>query len=133
MSIPIIRTYFESKLKTWATSKSPKIKVSYQGGNFPKPPADLWIQCFLIPTATLNREVGATKETHLGLFQIEVWSAHGKGMVAAEAMAEELRALFPVVPKESVSIEKPPSIGRAQHDNSGWNITPILINYRYET
>ena len=131
MSIPIIRAMLEARLKTWADTQS--IPIAYQGVAFTKPNTP-FLECVLIPNIVFNRDVAATGERHLGFFQVNCWAKVGSGMGQAEALAQSVKALYPVVPKVgSVSIETPPKIDRALPDSSGaWMIVPVLISYRYE-
>ncbi len=133
MNKPLIRAYLENQLKTWATGKSPQVPIAYEGVNFTKPATGLWCECFLMPNVTLNRNVGAVDTTEYGLFQVNVWGPRGNGAQAIEGMMAEVAALYPVVPKGTVSIEKPPHAGRIVQDNSGWLIGSVLIYYRYES
>lgn len=131
MSLPIVRTYFESRLTTWAAAKP--IQVAYQNTPFTKPSGEtLWLECFLVPSGTINRQVAGDHHTDLGFYCIQVWIPAGTDMIAGEAIAEEIRALFPIVPKGTVSVEKTPSVDRPVSDSSGWVILPVKIPYRYE-
>lgn len=135
MSNVDIRVAFETRLKAWADSRSPKLKIAYQNIAFTKPDdGSPFLECFLIPNTTQNREVSAKQKTFLGMFQVNVWVLKNKGMREAELIADSLRDLFPVVPKMGgLSVESPASVGRPVPDDSGWYILPILVNYRFET
>lgn len=132
MSNPVIRAALESRLKTWADAQS--IPVSFENVAFTKPANFTpFLECFLIPNVVMNRDVSATHERHYGFFQVNVWAQKGKGMGQAEALAQSVKALYPVVPKTgSVSVETPPKIDKALLDDSGWVIVPVLISYRFE-
>ena len=133
MSKSLIRADLEARLKAWADSKTPKVPIAYESVNFTKPNSGLFVEVFLNPTDTFNRDVAATGVTEIGLFQINVWGPKGNGAQAIEAAVNEISALYPVVPKGTVSIEKPAHAGRLASDNSGWNFVPVLISYRYES
>lgn len=133
MSIPTIRAALESRLKTWADAQS--IKVAYQSVAFTKPsPPAPFLEATLIPNVAMNRDVAATHERHLGFFQVNCWAPSGLGMGQAEALAQSVKALYPVMPKTgSVSVETPPKIDKALVDpTEAWVIVPVLITYRYE-
>lgn len=134
MSIPTIRAVFESRLKTWADAQAPVIPVAFQGVGFQKPDKKPFLECFLMPNVVMNRDVSAAHERHLGYFQVNCWAPSGLGMGQAEALAQSVKALFPVVPKTgSVSVETPPKIDKALVDSTeAWVIVPVLITYRYE-
>ncbi len=130
MSISVIRQFFEGRLHTWATAQS--LPVAYENVDFEKPVNSTWLQATLMPTTTFNTETTAAHSRHLGLFQVTVWSRKGNGSGECEQVAEAVAALFPVLPKGTVSVEKPPHIGQAMSDDSGWIGKPVLITYRYE-
>lgn len=134
MSTAIVRAALEEKIRAWAESKTPEVPVAYQNRPFTKPDSGLWVECFLIPNTNVARNVRAVQYRMLGIFEVHVWIKKGarNGMIDAEAMAEEIKNLFPIVPKGTVSIEQIPTIGRSISDSSGWVIVPILIPYRYE-
>lgn len=133
MSISVIRAALESRLKLWADAQNPVVKIAFQNVGFEKP-ATPFVECILIPNVAMNRDVAASGERHLGFFQINCWAPNGKGMGQAEALAQSVKALFPVVPKAgSISVESPPKIDKALLDTSGaWVIVPVLIQYRFE-
>jgi len=126
-----VRAYFESALNTWASSQS--IPVSFENVPFTKPSSGTYIECFLLPAATIARTAKGDKTREVGIFQINVWIPSGEGSGPAQAIADSIAALFPLVPKSgAVSIEKPPSIERAINDVSGWYVLPVVIHYRHE-
>lgn len=133
MSIPTIRAALESRLKTWADAQNPVVKIAFQGVGFQKPSTP-FLECFLIPNVAMHRDVAATHERHLGFFQVNCWAPSGSGMGQAEALAQSIKALYPVMPKTgSVSIESPPKIDKALVDSTeAWVIVPVLITYRFE-
>lgn len=133
MSTIDIRTELETRLKTWADSKSPKVQIAFQNVAFTKPVGLPFLECILIPNTTVNNEISGTRKTHLGLFQVNCWAPKGAGMRQAESLAQSVSDLYPILPKTgSVSIEQTPSIGRGILDDSGWIIVPVLIKYRHE-
>ncbi len=134
MSIPLIRSAFESRLKVWADSQTPVIPIAFQNVGFTKTSVP-FLEPVLIPNLLINRDVAASHERYVGLWQVNCWSPIGKGMGQAESLAENVKQLFPVIPKVgNLSIEKPPRIEKSMTDTSsgGWIIVPLLIHYRYE-
>jgi hypothetical protein len=130
----IVRAYFETTLNTWAASQSPVIPISFENKPFIKPSAGNFIECFLLPAATVARTAKGDKLREVGIFQINIWAPNGEGSNSAQALADSIAVLFPLVPKNgAVSIEKPPSIERAIYDTSGWYVVPLIIHYRHET
>jgi hypothetical protein len=133
MSIQIVRAALESRLKAWADAQSPSIPVSFQNVSFVKPNDGVWLEAFLIPNDTFNRQVDGQGKTLHGFFHINCWTRTGSGMGQAEGVAEALVSLYPLFPKFGpVSIESTPSVDRPMLDESGWVVTPVLISYRFE-
>lgn len=134
MSISVVRAVLETRLSTWAATQVPPLPIAFQSVSFVKPDSSPYLECILIPNTTMNRETSGTKKTLYGLFQVNVWTPGGSGMGQAEQLAEAIVKLFPVTPKFSpVSVEQTPSDSPTKPDSSGWDITPVLIKYRYET
>lgn len=133
MSNAVVRAALETKLKQWADSQSPAVPVSFENVSFTKPSDGTFLECMLIPNMTLNKEVSGSRATLVGLFQVNCWARQGKGMRAAEQLAQNVINLYPIVPKTgAVSIEGTPYAESPLYDNSGWIIVPVVINYRLE-
>ncbi len=127
-----MRQALESRLAAWASANGAP-PIAYENVAFTKPDTGLWLECHLIPNTTNSRGTTAVHQTYMGLFQVNVWSRKGSGLGDAQSMAEALSSAFPVIPKiGSVSIDKPPHVGRPLLDDSGWVALPILMSYRYE-
>lgn len=133
MSTTAVRAALETRLKTWADAQSPKIPIAFQNVTFNKPTSGTYLEAILIPNYTFNREVSGQHHTDLGMFQVNCWSKVGEGMGKAELLAQQVRDLYPLIPKNmSVSIEQTPSIDNPIQDPSGWVAVPVLIKYRFE-
>lgn len=127
-----IRSELETILSTWATTRSPKIKVSFEGVPFTKPTADSFVECYLIPANSVTPTVSAKRIRETGIFQIDIWCQDGKGSAVIDSLAEEIRALYPVIPKTgTVSIEQYPSVSQPFVFN-GWRVLSVLVHYRQE-
>lgn len=134
MSNTIIRAELETRLKAWADAQDPKIPVSFENAAFVKPTTGVYLECFLIPAATIDVDVGATRKRRLGLFQINCWAKSGTGMRQAETLAQNVIDLFPILPKTgAVSIEATPYADDSIPDPSGWLAVPVTIKYRHES
>lgn len=135
MSNAVIRAELEARLKAWADSQTPEVKVAWENIHFTKPAeGSLWLEPILVPNDTMNKELSTKRKTYLGIFQINCWAPSGKGMGQVEKLAQSLIDLFPVLPKTGlVSIEKTPTAEKPLLDNSGWVIVPVTIQYRMET
>jgi hypothetical protein len=130
MSISVIRAALETRLTDWALTQS--LPIAYQNVGFTKPEG-AYLEAILIPNLTMNKEVSGVRKTMLGLFQVNIWTPEGQGVGQAEAIAQGIVNLFPMVPKfGSVSIESTPTPERTRPDEDGWAVTPVLMTYRYE-
>ena len=130
----VLRAAFEQRLSSWASAQSPPIPIAYENVSFVKPTSGMYLECFLMPNVTMSRDVAASKERQLGMFQVNCWGPQGVGMGVLTTLAENVKSLFPVVPKIGLaSIEQPPHVGSSLNDQDGWKIIPVTIKYRYET
>jgi hypothetical protein len=133
MSQTIIRSKITTILANWAAAHSPVIQIVREGQSFPKPDIPTaFIQLFVIPADTLAHSTDARGKRYLGDVHCNIWSPQSEGAGNAEAIAEEIAALFPIVPKTllPVSIETFPSIKTPIVDDSGYRITPVCFSYR---
>lgn len=134
MSDLIIRSELETRLKTWADAQVPKVLISSEGVPFTKPTDGVFLEAFLLPSATLNPEVSGVRKRQLGIFQVNCWAKSGKGMKAVEQLAQNVIDLYPLFPKAgNVSIEQTPNAEPSILDTSGWIVVPVTIKYRYES
>lgn len=134
MSNAVIRAELETRLKTWADAQTPKVPIAFENVAFTKPSSGVYLQAFLLPNSTLNKELSAQRKTHMGLFQVNCWAPSGKGMGEVEALSQSIVNLFPVLPKSgAVSVEQTPTAAKPLLDESGWVVVPVTIKYRMET
>lgn len=135
MSQSTIRSLLMTRLDTWASAHSPVVTIAREGVPFTKPTdKTAFIEAILIPSSTVNRSTDGTRQTYYGELAINIWTKNDIGPKQGEDLAEEIKNLFPVVPKSilPVSIESTPSIHKAILDDSGWRIIPVSIMYRAE-
>lgn len=135
MSNSKIRAELETRLKAWADAQTPKVPIAFQGTAFTKPVnGSPYLEAYLIPGATVNKDLSGKRKTYIGLFQINCWAQSGKGMGQVETLAQSIINLFPVLPKTgAVSVEQTPAADSSILDDSGWLIVPVTIRYRMET
>lgn len=134
MSNQTIATYFESRLQTWAQAQNPVVPIAFENVAFDRAAVSTpWLEPFLIPNTTMNKEVSGQRKTHLGLYHVNCWAPKGEGMGDVRALADSVIALFPLLPKGAVSIEETPSASRPLPDGDNWVVVPVLIKYRYES
>lgn len=133
MSQVQIRSTITTALATWAATKS--IPIAREGQSF-TPPANngTFLELLVIPANTFTRSTDAESKRFLGEVMINIWVKAGVGTGQAEALAEEIAALFPVVPKNylPVSVEQTPSIKRSIVTDNGYRVTPVCFSYRAE-
>lgn len=134
MSNTVIRAELETRLKAWADAQTPKIPISFEGVPFTKPTSGMYLECFLLPAATIDVDVSATRKRRLGIFQVNCWMESGTGMRQVEILAQNIIDLFPIVPKTgAVSIESTPYADDSILDPSGWIAVPVTVQYRHES
>ena len=133
MSNSIIRSYFETKVKAWASAQVPVIPIAFEGASFTKPTTGPFLEPLLVPNVTMNHDISGNRKTMLGIFEVKVWYPSGRGMGGVEQIVNSLVSLFPLVPKVgSISVEKTPYAEHPHFDDAGWIIVPLMILYRYE-
>lgn len=133
MSQTIIRSKITTALVAWADAHNPQISIVREGQSFRKPDDhEIFIELFVIPADTVAKTTDALSKTYVGDVHCNIWSPQSQGAGAAEAVAEEIAALFPIVPKTllPVSVETFPSIKKPIVDDSGYRITPVCFSYR---
>lgn len=134
MSNSIIRAELETRLKTWADAQVPKIPIAFEGVGFTKPTSGVYLEPFLLPSATMNNTVAGSRITRYGMFHVNCWALSGKGMREVETLAQSIVDLFPILPKSgTVSIERTPFVHDKETDLSGWVYVGVTIEYRHET
>lgn len=133
MSNQTVATFFESRLQTWAQAQVPPVPIAFENVGFVKPSNSAWLEPFLIPNTTMNKEVSGQRKTHLGLYQVNCWAPKGEGMGEVRALADAVIDLFPLLPKGAVSVEETPTASRPLPDGDNYVVVPVLIKYRYES
>lgn len=134
MSNSLIRKELEGRLAAWANAQTPKIPIAFENTPFTKPAAGIFLEAFLIPAITLDRDTAGKGKRYLGMFQVNCWARSGRGMAEADSLAVSVINLFPLLPKQgNVSIDSTPYAENSIQDPAGWVITPVTIKYRYET
>lgn len=136
MSQVAIRSRLVTALSDWASAKVPAIPLAREGDSKFIIPASngTYIEVFVIPANTLNPTVEGTRKRYMGEVVCNIHTKDGVGTCESETLAEEIAALFPVVPKIylPVSVETTPSIKRSVVESSGMRVTPVCFMYRME-
>ncbi|WP_054064869.1 phage tail terminator-like protein [Pseudomonas asplenii] len=96
MSDTLIRAAFETRLASWASTRSPVLPVAYEDVSF-EPPSDgsAYLKAFLMPASTGSEDLAGAHSVFLGVFQVSIVTQAGQGRGIASRIADELRELFP--------------------------------------
>lgn len=97
-----IRSLYETRLLTWAAARVPPLPVAVENVEFTPPPANgTYLRAFLLRGDTTSRDLAGDNRNRVGTFQVNIITAAGDGPGAAEGIAAELEALFPMLRLES--------------------------------
>lgn len=134
MSNRLIRQLYEQRLATWAAAKP--IPVAWDNVKF-TPPAGPYIRASLLPADTTSIDLAGEHRGYLGLFQLSVHVPLGSGAGAAEALADELAALFPMMLRLDsgafwVQVTSPPSSYPGLTGDTHYMV-PVRFKYRADT
>jgi hypothetical protein len=126
-----IRSELEAPLVQYGIQKN--IPVALENKKFTKPSTGSYLEILLLSTHSINRDVAAKGVRTYGKAQINVYSELGTGMGLLESLADEVKNLYPVIPKLGiVSIEKPCDEGDT-YVSGNFMCLPITVSYRVET
>lgn len=131
MSNSKIRQLYEQRLYAWAAGKG--LPVAWQNQPF-TPPATTYLRAFLLPADTDSLDLEGAHRAYSGVFQVSIVAPTGSGAGAAEALAEEIAALFPCTLRLNsgafaVQVAAPVSSGPAIVDDTRYTL-PIWFRYR---
>ncbi len=94
MSNKIIRSLFESRLKTWAAARSPALPIAFENNGFDQP-TGTYLRTFMLPADTSSADLAGTLRDRTGIFQINIVCPQDKGPGEGQGISAELDALFP--------------------------------------
>lgn len=134
MSQRLIRQLYEQRLATWAAGKP--LPVAWQNVAL-TPPAGTYLRAFLLPADTDSQDMAGDHRAYTGVFQVSIVTPNGQGSGAAEELAEELAALFPMALRLTsgafaVQIIAPTSIGQQIPGDTHLTL-PVWFRYRADT
>lgn len=137
MSHKIIRSLLEGRLKTWADTRSPALRISYQNVDFSPTANETYLRAFLLPAGTNSNDLAGVHRLYTGLFQITIVTPSGGGTGAAEGLVDELAALFPLYdlltkPGFSAQVMTPVEPGPEQQEDTAFAL-PVSFQYRADT
>ena len=136
MSDRLIRSLFESRLKSWADSRLPELPIAFEDVAF-TPPDGTYLRAFLLPASPDSEDLEGKHVAYRGVFQVSVVTKSGSGRGAAGLIAEEIAALFPnnlELTKAGFSVFVRSPMGTAsalQSDTT--SALPLSFQYRADT
>lgn len=132
MSQSIIRSIYETRLKTWADAN--RYKVAWENDVEFKPPNTVYLSSQLIPNITLSDDLEGLHRAYTGIYQVSVHALKTDGPGPAERLAESIMLQFP----NNLSLEKsgvrvqivsPMTIVRPIEDQDRYTV-PVWFRYR---
>lgn len=137
MSHKIIRSLLEGRLKAWATAHSPALRIAYQNVSFTPAANETYLRAFTLPAGTDSNDLAGEHRLYTGVFQITIVTPVGGGPGAAETLADELAALYPLndqLTKTSftVRVMTPVEPGPEQQEDTAFAL-PVSFQYRADT
>ncbi|MFK0092883.1 phage tail terminator-like protein [Pseudomonas sp. NPDC090592] len=94
MSHARARQAIEIKLMAWATARP--IRVANFEQEFAALPGETYLQAYQLPGATTCRYLGGEAYDYTGVYQVSITCPAGQALATAEALVDELSALFRV-------------------------------------
>ena len=136
MSNKLCRQAIETQLATWAATRTPALPVAWENVQFTAP-ATAYLRAFLLPATTVSDDLAGTHREYHGIYQVSVVCPIDTGPGAAEGIADEIAALFPLNTRLSVTgltlqIISPVTAAQGLPDGSNY-IVPVSFGYRADT
>ena len=137
MSTKAIRAALESRLATWAAARSPALRVTYENVPFSPASGETYLAAYMLPANTATEDLEGTHRGYRGVFQVSIIAPINVGPGAADGIAAELDALFPVNGRYTsggvtVQIVSAASVAVAIPDPDRYT-APVSITYRADT
>jgi hypothetical protein len=137
MSHATIRKIYEARLKAWAATRVPALRIAYQGVKFVPQTDETYLAAFTLPASVDSQDLQGAHRLYLGIFQVSIVAPAGKGTGAAEAIADELAALFPLNLRLSrdgmtVMVYTPVEPGPGISEDATYTV-PVSFRYRSDT
>lgn len=136
MSNKLCRQAIETRLNTWAGTCTPALPVAWE--NVPlAQPTTTYLRAFLLPANTAGIDLAGAGRTYTGIYQITVVAPINTGPGPAEAVADEIAALFPLNLRLSVAgltlqVIKPVTAAQGMQDGDRYTV-PVYFTYRADT
>jgi hypothetical protein len=136
VSNKLCRRAIETQLAAWAAARTPALPVAWENVPF-TPPSGPYLRAFLLPAMTTSADLAGAHRSFRGVYQVSVYSPINAGSGAAESIADELAALFPLnqrlnVPGLTLQIMTPVTAAQGAQDATNY-VVPVSFQYRADT
>lgn len=137
MSNKLVRSAIETRLNAWASARAPALRIAFEGVTFAPLNGETYLQVFLLPATTGSNDLAGAHRVYRGVYQVSVVTPSGIGPGAAEGIADELAALFPLnlrmtVPGLTVQVITPVTAAKGEPDPPTFTL-PVSFQYRADT
>lgn len=136
MTMPRIRQLLETRLNTWAAARNPALPIAWQNKSFTPPSSGSYLRAFILPAPTESHDLKGDHRKYSGVFQVSVVAPRDTGPGAAEAIAEEIAALFPMSLRMAIAspafdliLASPMQIARGIDEPDRY-VVPVSAQYR---
>jgi hypothetical protein len=136
VSNKLCRRAIETRLTAWAAARAPALPIAYENVPF-NAPAGAYLRGFLLPARTASDDLAGAHREYSGVYQVSVVAPINAGPGAAEGIADELAALFPLNQRLTVAglvlqIITPVTAAQGAQDVTSF-IVPVSFGYRADT
>lgn len=136
MSNKLCRKAIEARLAAWAAARVPALTVAWENIPF-TPPTSTYLRAFLLPATTTGIDLAGAGRTYRGVYQINVVAPLNAGPGAAEGIADELAALFPLNLRVAITgltlqVVTPVTAAQGAQDATDYTV-PVSFQYRADT
>jgi hypothetical protein len=137
MSNQTIRQLLDSRLQTWARAQQPALAGAWENVPFSPTPGSTYLRPFLLPARTAAADLSGALSTWRGVYQVDVVTPINAGPGAADAIADQLAALFPAFLRLTggdvvLQIMSPASAAKGVQDANGYTV-PVSFQYRADS
>lgn len=94
MSNKLCRQTIETRINTWNTGNATPYAIAWDNAPF-TPPAVTYLRCHMLPAQTDSNDLKGDHRCYRGTYQVSIYAPINQGSGGAEAIADELAALFP--------------------------------------
>lgn len=132
MSLALIRSAFESRLKTWANAQTPAIPIAYENLAF-TPPLTRYLRAYVLPAKTDSNTLDDVARTYQGLFQVSIVVPLNEGAGNAQTLAAAIAGLYPSsFIQGSIRVYCSPMSEGVPQQEPNYFVLPIRFTYQVE-